>query len=38
MLVPEPTFVGGKRIKMLFLTKQIQKMLKGFVDCLVRVL
>ena len=35
MLVPEPTFVGGKLIKMLILTKQIQKELKDFVDFLV---
>ena len=33
MLVPEPTFVGGKLIKIVdFWKKQIQKGLKGFVN------
>ena len=36
MLVPEPTFFGGKLIKNVdFLTKQIQTVLKVFVEFLV---
>ena len=33
MLVPEPTFVGGKLIKMLIFDKTNSKVLKVFVHC-----
>ena len=36
MLVAEPTFVGGKPIKMLIFDQKIQKMLKVFVHILVQ--
>ena len=32
MLVPEPTFVNGKLIKMLIFDKTNSKVLKGFVE------
>ena len=32
MLVPEPTFVGGKLIKNVDFWQQIQNVLKDFVD------